>query len=185
MFVHESGYRRPTKAAGTSQTLRGTGVGVVRSQQPQRTPSETQLIAVGNASRSQSPRLPTLLDLYDPTGLFLSAYRERSMESFMEMYKPRGNMRSTKNEGMDVANMMPQLSNYDEALRLAVLALGTVALSKQTNNTDLAQQGRSMYGKALVETRRALQDPVRARSTPILAIPHVSTPQNRLYLNND
>jgi hypothetical protein len=90
------------------------------------------------------------------------------------MYNPRGNMRSTKNEGKDVVDMMPQLSTSDEALRLAVLALGTVALSKQANDTDLARQGRGMYGKALVETRRALQDPVRSRSTAVLAIPHVS-----------
>jgi hypothetical protein len=181
VFVHESGTRRSTKAASTSQALRGTGVGVFRPQQPQCTTSETQVVAVASATGSPKWRAPLLLDLYDPTGLFLSAYREKSMESFINMYNPRGNMRSTKNEGKNVADMMPRLSTYDEALRLAVLALGTVALSKQANDADLARQGRSMYGKALVETRRALQDPVRARSTAILAIPHVSISQCANY----
>lgn len=69
---------------------------------------------------------------------------------------------------------MPRLNSQDEALRLAILAMGTLALSKQTNDSYLGQQGRNVYGKALAETRRALQDPSRVRSTAMLTIPYVS-----------
>jgi hypothetical protein len=174
--VHEPGYRRPA-----SQSLRGTGV-ELRPQQPRRTPIDTQMIAIGPASKSQSPRTPhvvntysaALLDLFDPTGLFLSAYRQKSMERFMNAYSPKTDMRSTTNEGKIIVDLMPQLSGSDEALRLAVLAIGTIALSQQNNDVDLARQGRSLYGRALIETRRALQHPVRCMSTAIIAIPHVS-----------
>jgi hypothetical protein len=126
MFVHEPGYRRPA-----SQSLKGTGVGL-RPQQPQKTPSETQLITIGPASKSRNTRThyvvnmrdPALLDLFDPTGLFLSAYRQKSMEGFMNAYSPTADMRSTTNEGKIVVDVMPQLSDSDEALRLAVQALG-------------------------------------------------------------
>jgi hypothetical protein len=126
MFVYEPGYRRPA-----SQSLKGIGVGL-RPQQPQKTPSETQLITIGPASKSQNTRThyavnmrdPALLDLFDPTGLFLSAYRQKSMEGFMNAYSPTADMRSTTNEGKIVVDVMPQLSDSDEALRLAVQALG-------------------------------------------------------------
>jgi hypothetical protein len=188
MFVHESGYRRPVKTTSISQpqSARGSGAG------PQRIPTESQLIAVGPASRSHSPRTPylvdmydpTLLDLSDPTSLFLTAYRQKSMEGFMTVYSQKTDMRDTINEGSDVAAMMPQLSNSDEALRLAVLAFGTVALSKQDNDANLARQGRNLYSRALVETRRALQHPVRCRSTAILAIPHVRRFLNTANVSN-
>jgi hypothetical protein len=67
---------------------------------------------------------PALLDLFDPTGLFLSAYRQKSMEGFMNAYSPTADMRSTTTEGRIVVDVMPQLSDSDEALRLAVQALG-------------------------------------------------------------
>jgi hypothetical protein len=102
-----------------------------------------------------------------------SAYREKSVETFIRMFSPYGDMRSANIDGKDMVRMLPELTASDEALRLSVVAIGTMELSNQTNNTDMARQGRGIYGKALVETRKALLDPARARSTAILVIPHV------------
>lgn len=96
------------------------------------------------------------------------------MEAYIRVMFAATDMRSMSHSGKRVVGILPQLSASDEALRLATLALGTVALSSQNNDVALARHGRSIYGKALVETRRALQDPNRARSTAILAIPPVS-----------
>jgi hypothetical protein len=101
----------------------------------------------------------------------------------MTMYVPGGDVRNTNVEGKGFVDIVPRLKNKDEALRLTVLAIGTVALGNQTNDTSLTRQGRGIYGKALMETRRALQDPNRARSAAILLIPQVSTSHCvRLYV---
>ena len=110
--------------------------------------------------------LPCLL----PTCMAQSAYREKSVETFIRMFSPYGDMRSANIDGKDMVRMLPELTASDEALRLSVVAIGTMELSNQTNNTDLARQGRGIYGKALVETRNALLDPARARSTAILVL---------------
>ncbi|KAH7407045.1 hypothetical protein DE146DRAFT_676307 [Phaeosphaeria sp. MPI-PUGE-AT-0046c] len=107
------------------------------------------------------------------TSLTQSAFREKSMEALMQTMFAATDMRSMSHAGREVVGILPKLSASDEALRLAVLALGTVALSSETNDTALARQGHGIYGKALVETRRALQNPDRARSTAILAIPPI------------
>jgi hypothetical protein len=127
--------------------------------------------------QSQSPYSPPTLPFVLPISLAQTAYGEKSIEAFMRMYIPLGDMRSTNAEGRDFVDITSRLRNHDEALRLALLAIGTVALGKQTDDTNLTRHGRNLYGKALFETRRALQNPSRARTTAILAIPHVSTPR--------
>jgi hypothetical protein len=91
----------------------------------------------------------------------------------MNLYVPQGDLRRSHAEGKVFIDVTPRLTAHDEALRLTVLAIGTVALSRQANDDELARQGRTIYTKALVETRRALQNPIRARSTAVLAIPRV------------
>lgn len=108
-----------------------------------------------------------------PPSLAQSAYSEKSLEAFVGMYVPRGDLSNTNAEGKELISMLPRINSQDEALRLAILAIGTLALSEQTSDTYLTRQGRGIYGKALAETRRALQNPNRARSTAILAIPYV------------
>ncbi|RYZ17003.1 MAG: hypothetical protein EOP49_51105, partial [Sphingobacteriales bacterium] len=98
---------------------------------------------------------------------------EKSLEAFVSFYIPQTDPSATNWDGKEIVGMVPVLSTRDEALRLAILAIGTVALSKQTNDPSLARHGRNLYGKALVETRRALASPSRSRSTAVLAIPRV------------
>jgi hypothetical protein len=123
---------------------------------------------------SQDLNASALLPFVLPLSLTQSAYGEKSLEAFMTMYIPGGDLRSMSAEGKDLVGIIPQLTNSEEALRLAVLAIGTVALGNQTKDAGLTRHGRSVYGKALMETRRALQNPYRARSTAMLTIPHVS-----------
>lgn len=91
------------------------------------------------------------------------------------MYIPHGDIRSTNTEGKDFVDMLPLLSIRDEALQMAVLAIGTAALGKTTNNEDLIRQGKLLYGKALRETAVAIRNPTRARSEAVFAIPRVMT----------
>jgi hypothetical protein len=87
------------------------------------------------------------------------------------MYTPKGHYRDVTREREDFVEIIPVLS--DEALSVAMLALGTMALGKQTRDTNITRQGRGLYSKALVAMRTALQDPLRSRSTAVLAIPRV------------
>ncbi|KAL1594308.1 hypothetical protein SLS60_010065 [Paraconiothyrium brasiliense] len=61
----------------------------------------------------------------------------------------------------------------DEALKLAVIALGTAMLGKVHGEEEWTQQGRKMYGLALQETRKALMDANRVRSEALLLVPRV------------
>jgi hypothetical protein len=149
------------------------GVEASSAVQPQWLDESMQVACVKSGIR-QDPNASTLIPFVLPLSFTQSAYGEKSLEAFMTMYVPGGNLRSTNAEGKDLLGIMPQLSNSDEALRLAVLAIGTVALGNQTKDDSLTRQGRGLYGKALMETRRALLNPYRARSTAILTIPHVS-----------
>ena len=148
-------------------------MGVVPLIQPEAVENSMQVVPTRSATGGRRLNTPLPLSLLLPTSLIKSAYGEKSMEAFLNIYVPQGDLRSTNAEGKEFVDMMPRLTVHDEALRLAVLAIGTVALGKQTSDAGLAQHGRNLYGKALVETRRALQSPVRARSTAILAIPRV------------
>ncbi|KAH8728245.1 hypothetical protein GQ44DRAFT_63715 [Phaeosphaeriaceae sp. PMI808] len=117
------------------------------------------------------PQMTLPLSVVLPTDLCRAAYGEKSMEAFADLYIPRGGRINV--EGKLLLEMMPRFSVDDEALRLAVLAIGTVALGKQINDTDLTRHGQNLYGKALTETRIALQNPIRARSIAVLVIPRV------------
>lgn len=123
----------------------------------------------GSHSLSQPRPVSVIL----PAGLTRSAYSEKSVEAFLHMYIPGGDFRSTNVEGKDFVNMLPMLSIRDEALQMAVLAIGTAALGRTTNDEALIRQGRSLYGKALTQTSIALRDPRRAKSEAVFAIPRV------------
>ena len=121
--------------------------------------------------RNVGPPLPLSFTL--PASLCRSAYGEKSLEAFISFYLPKINASATNWDGKEIVGMVPALSTQDEALRLAISAIGTVALSKQTNDPDLARHGRILYGRALMETRRAIASASRSRSTAVLAIPRV------------
>lgn len=108
-----------------------------------------------------------------PKSLTRSAYSEKSIEAFLHLYVPRGDFRATNNEGKEFIDILPMLSIRDEALQMAVLAIGTAALGKATGDIAVSQQGRTFYGKALKETAVALRNPTRAKSEAVFAVPRV------------
>jgi hypothetical protein len=178
VFVyHDAGSGRPNEALQVSKTVRNTSLGMLSPPQTPPHRYDTQLISTTSdrayTSSDVLPMFPRVL----PTSLGQSAYSEKSLEAFVNMYVPRGDLSNTNAEGQQLVGMMPRINSQDEALRLAILAIGTLALSKQTNDSYLGRKGRGIYGKALAETRRALQNPSRARSTAMLAIPYVSLHQ--------
>jgi hypothetical protein len=182
IFVHHDARQRRTTNIICSDSPTSTSSSSSSSPEPFRPVqpwaerNARQMVLATPVPEYQRFSMPAGLSFNLPTGLAQSAYRERIMEAFVKMFVPQGDLRSTNSEGKEIVGMIPQLTATDEALRLTVLALGTVGLSKTTNDPDLARQGRSLYGKALVETKKALQHPIRARSTAILPIPHVSYP---------
>ncbi|KAJ4359931.1 uncharacterized protein N0V89_000490 [Didymosphaeria variabile] len=61
----------------------------------------------------------------------------------------------------------------DEALKLAVIALGTAMLGKVQGEEEWMRQGRKLYGQALQETRKALLDANRVNSEALLLVPRI------------
>lgn len=112
-----------------------------------------------------------------PDGLTRSAYGEKSVEAFFIMYAP--------NRGTDIyttkmlrttgfASVLSILYVRDEALRLALLALGTAMLGKMGGDEQLIRQGRKLYGRGLEEMGKALGDEKRAKSEALLAVPRIA-----------
>jgi hypothetical protein len=102
-----------------------------------------------------------------------SAYSDKTIEAFVRMYVPQGNAAATKSANREFMDMLPLLSIRDEALQLAILAIGSAALGRSTGDQELSRRGRAFYGKALTETSMALRNPARAKSEALLVVPRV------------
>lgn len=110
-----------------------------------------------------------------PRDFALSAYSEISMEAYVNMYIPQ-NINSPYAilaEDNNFVDILPMLSIRDLALHMAILAIGTAALGRASNDAVVLQQGKLLYGRALVEMGQALRDPRRAKSEALLAVPRV------------
>jgi hypothetical protein len=116
---------------------------------------------------------PTPVNIVLPHGLAKSAYSERTVAAFLEMYSPAGAIGISNVDARELSTLLPLLSTHDEALQMAALAVGITQLGMNTGNDDLTRQGRALYGKALKETAMALQNPIRANSKSMLAVPRV------------
>ncbi|KAF2124875.1 hypothetical protein P153DRAFT_361038 [Dothidotthia symphoricarpi CBS 119687] len=123
------------------------------------------------SSECSPPNTPISL----PEGFALSAYSQISMEAYVHVFIPQNihNPHAILAEDNTFMNFLPMLCVHDPALRMAILAVGTAALGKTSNDAIVLQQGKVLYGKALVEMGRALRDPQRAKSEALLAIPKV------------
>lgn len=97
------------------------------------------------------------------------------METFLHMYVPGGDINNTNDEGKDFINLLPMLRTKDKALQMIILAIGTAALGKDTNDAHLMRQGKLLYGVALKETAVALRNPDRAKSAAVFAVPRIMT----------
>ena len=70
---------------------------------------------------------------------------------------------------MPWARSVQDLASLDETVRLAVNACALATLGRASLDTGLLQQGTRLYARALSETNRALQDPVKAQGDAVLA----------------
>ncbi|USP80340.1 uncharacterized protein yc1106_07614 [Curvularia clavata] len=117
--------------------------------------------------------LLTPVNIELPNGLAKSAYTEKTIAAFLEMYSPAGTAHAQNVYAKELATLLPLLNLRDEALQAATLAVGITQLGITTENKALTRQGRVLYGKALKETALALRNPSRANSEPLLAVPRV------------
>ncbi|KAF1994532.1 hypothetical protein P154DRAFT_624623 [Amniculicola lignicola CBS 123094] len=120
-----------------------------------------------------TPNLQT--DIALPLTLARSAHGEKSPEVFFEMYAPRSKTSGTR-AGLcndDLSNTLPRLYVQDDALKVALLAIASAVMGKETGDQALIAQGRALYGRGLQEMANALKDPDRAQSEALLAVPRV------------
>jgi hypothetical protein len=73
----------------------------------------------------------------------------------------------------EYASLLPRLGLREDALRLTVLAIGSIVLGEGQNNIGMVHQGREFYGQALRELAMALKDPSRQRSDALLLVPQL------------
>ncbi|KAJ4288607.1 hypothetical protein N0V90_011844 [Kalmusia sp. IMI 367209] len=120
-------------------------------------------------------RVPSQTDVVLPQALAISAYHEKTVEAFFSLYLPdyRNDVRNHMLRAHGFINVLSILYTRDEALKLAVVALGTAMLGKVLGNEEWAHQGRKLYGQALQEMRRALRSDQRAKSEALLIVPRL------------
>jgi hypothetical protein len=133
-----------------------------------------QMVFAGSNRRNHSPSPRLAPSVILPASLSRSAFNEKSIEAFINLYIPRSEeCQISVSETKEFVYLIPGLTYHDEALRLAVVALGTGALGKQSSDRHLIKRSQTLYGNALMATRSALQDPVRARSTAVFVLPRI------------
>lgn len=159
MFVNYShDARPPSSLASTSQTRAANSD--TRSTQASSFDHRTVAIPV---------------DVVLPQGLARSAYHEKTVETFFTLYMP-DNRYDAHNQLMRSHSLVKVLSALyyrDEALRLAVVALGTAMLGKMREKEEWSRQGRRLYGQALQEMRKALACNQRSKSEALLVVPRI------------
>jgi hypothetical protein len=167
IFIYQNGgsNRSPPKTARNA-TTKGS------LEQPLRRDMQmTQVKAVSNP-RTWDVRPPPF-SVTLPESLARSAYSEKTIATFLSMYNPKGSIRVDNTDAREFVSLLPTLSVRDEALQMAVLAIGITQLGTTMGNQDLTRQGRTLYGKALKETALALRNPARASSESLLVVPRV------------
>jgi hypothetical protein len=122
-----------------------------------------------------------MLSVMLPDTFARSAYSEKTIAAFLSMYNPKGVIRVDNTDAREFVSLLPILSVRDEALQMAVLAIGITQLGATAGNLDLMQQGRTLYGKALKETAMALRSPSRASSESLLVVPRVMSLFDMLF----
>jgi hypothetical protein len=108
-----------------------------------------------------------------PETFVRSAYTEKMLSAFIEMYVPHGGLEAADAEGREFVSILSLLTVRDQALQLAVQAIGTAALGYSTPDEALSQQGTALYGKALSATAAALRNSSRVKSEAALMVPRV------------
>lgn len=101
-----------------------------------------------------------------------AAYDEQTFALFWDIYLPKYPLGPTGSLGVPVSlwtKIVTTLYPNDIALRTALLAIAVDCIGRQFDDRLYTEKGIGLYGKALRETNRALQDPRRAHSDEVLA----------------
>ena len=104
-----------------------------------------------------------------PDGLARSAYAERSLGAFWDVYFPAAKGLHTNRFGSTLQTLYVQ----DEALRIATMALSSASMGRERGDRAFTEQGRKLYGRGLREMTSAIRNPSRATSDALLAVPRV------------
>lgn len=133
----------------------------------------TQLVPIKNAANANisASRQPRPISIVLPDTLRCSAYSEKTVEAFISMYIPCGKYRASNSDSQGFIDVLPVMIIRDKALQMAVLAIGTAALGRSTEDPNLSRQANTLYGQALMETGMALRDPTRATSEAMMLVP--------------
>ncbi|KAI8932761.1 hypothetical protein NX059_010251 [Plenodomus lindquistii] len=134
---------------------------------------ETRLVPIKNTTNpnTSASRQPRPISIELPDALRRSAYSEKTLDAFISMYIPHGQYRASNADSQGFVDVLPILIIRDKALQMAVLAIGTAALGRTTEDPNLNHQARDLYGKALTETAVALRDPNRAKGEAMMLVP--------------
>ena len=112
-----------------------------------------------------------------PTGpeeqsLSRTAFETGANGDFWTLYLPKDDPRTVGAGGVYAApwaRTVQDLSRFDDTVRAGLNACAMTTLAHVRSDQALLQSGIRLYLKALYETNRALQDPIRAQSDAVLA----------------
>jgi hypothetical protein len=124
-------------------------------------------------SKVDNPRQPPPPSIVLPEGFVQPAYTEGALSAFIQLYLPHGGLEAADSEGREFVNLLPLLTVRNQALQLAIQAIGTAALGQSTGDEALSLQGKVLYGKALSDTAAALRDASQAKSEAVLMVPRI------------
>lgn len=177
MFVYQGAgyYDKRGASTSTSSIDRDASMGTISFAQPIPVTHDAQMGAAESASNIsiRKPMQPLVVSAFLQQCLTRSAYTQKSLETFIYLYMPGGDLKSTNAQGKDFVDILPMLCIRDRALQTALLAIGTAALARAEDDPVLIRQSRALYGQALHETAVALRNPKRVKSEAVFAIPRV------------
>lgn len=124
--------------------------------QPTRSSSNTPPLASGSQSQS----------------LVRSAFEQQIIGEFWTEFLPKDDIRSRSLAYLDAApwvEVAQSLATQDTTVRFALDAVAFASLGRIRLDENLQERGIELYGRALRETNRGLQQPTRAQSDGLLA----------------
>ncbi|KAF2725785.1 hypothetical protein K431DRAFT_208076, partial [Polychaeton citri CBS 116435] len=124
-----------------------------------------------SGSRQPSVSPPSLLPPHLRRSLERSAVESQTSEIFWAAYLPRndGLLRVDGIKTVIWDETLQGLAETDATVKLALQSVAFTALGRSMEDEAMLRQGSQLYGRALVETNRALQQPDRAQSDAMLA----------------
>ncbi|PSN74884.1 hypothetical protein BS50DRAFT_26197 [Corynespora cassiicola Philippines] len=136
--------------------------------------NENSRFSQGQGSIQHLQRVATQVDIMLPDNLTRSAYGERFIEEFFDVYLPYPHKgRPAVIHTNSFLSALTTLYVQDQTLRYALLAIGATFLGKVSGEIQLIQQGYRVYGQCLWKLQRALQFPDSSIGEALLAVPRL------------